>query len=107
MEKTVCTPAVKIVLTKPAIDFMEFVTLDVKVGIMDKNVNKVSIHEYSTAYCLYSENIHYRSVLSINLYQILEFPSTSSLSTVAAGFIGSSVSACVFIATAIVIFVKR
>ena len=79
MEKTVFTPAVIIVLTKPAIDFMEFVSLDVKVGIMDKNVSKVSIHEYSTAYCLYSENIHYRSLLSINLYQILEFPSTSSL----------------------------
>ena len=45
MEKTVCTPAVKIVLTKPAIDSMEFVSLDVKVGIMDKNVTKVFIHE--------------------------------------------------------------
>ena len=42
-----------------------------------------------------------------NAYQILEFPATSSLSTVAAGFIGASVSACVFIATAIVIFVIR
>ena len=45
MERTVCTPAVKIVLTKLAIDFMEFVILDVKVGIMDKNVTKVFIHE--------------------------------------------------------------
>ena len=53
MEKTVSTLAVNIVLTKPAIDFMEFVTLDVKVDIMDKSVSKVSIYEYSTEICLF------------------------------------------------------
>ena len=59
MERTVCTPAVKIVLTRPAIDFMEFVSLDVKVGIMDKNVRKVFIHEYLSGFCLLIIHIEY------------------------------------------------
>ena len=52
MEKTAGTLVMSIVLTRPAIDFMESVSLDVKVGTMDKNVSKVSIHEYSTENCL-------------------------------------------------------
>ena len=43
MEKTVSIPVVHIVLTRLAIDFMEFVILDVKLGTMDKNVSKVSL----------------------------------------------------------------
>ena len=46
MEKTVNIPAVNIVLTRLVIDLMEFVSLDVKVGFMDKNVTKVSLYEY-------------------------------------------------------------
>ena len=46
MEKTASIHVVNNVLTKPAIDFMEFVSLVVKVGTMDKSVNKVSIYEY-------------------------------------------------------------
>ena len=46
MEMTVSTPAVNIVSTRLAIDFMEFVSLVVKVGTMDKNVSKVSLYEY-------------------------------------------------------------
>ena len=52
MEKTAGTLVMSIVLTRPAIDFMEFVSLGVKVGIMDKNVSKVSIHAYATENCL-------------------------------------------------------
>ena len=46
MEKTVNIPAVNIALTRLVIDLMEFVSLDVKVGFMDKNVTKVSLYEY-------------------------------------------------------------
>ena len=46
MEKIVDTAAVHIVLTRLAIDFMEFVSLAVKVGTMDKNASKVSLCEY-------------------------------------------------------------
>ena len=52
MEKTADTLVMSIVLTRPAIDFMESVSLGVKVGIMDKNVSKVSIHAYATENCL-------------------------------------------------------
>ena len=48
MEKIVNTLVVYIVLTRPVTDFMEFVSLDVKRGIMDKNVSKVLIHDYLT-----------------------------------------------------------
>ena len=41
MEKIVDTAAVNIVLTRLAIDFKEFVSLVVKLGIMDKDVSKV------------------------------------------------------------------
>ena len=46
MEKTVSFPVVNIALIKPVIDFMEFVSLVVKVGTMDRNVRKVFIHVY-------------------------------------------------------------
>ena len=46
MEKIVNTAAVHIVLTRLAIDFMEFVSLVVKVVTMDKNVSKVFLFEY-------------------------------------------------------------
>ena len=59
MEKIVDTAAVHIVLTKLAIDFMEFVSLVVKTGTMYKNVNKVSLYE--AIYYLYIKNIFYRS----------------------------------------------
>ena len=52
MEKTVNTLVVNIVLTRLVIDLMEFVSLVVKVGTMDKNVGKVFIHEYLTESCL-------------------------------------------------------
>ena len=37
------TTVVNIVLTRLVVDFMEFVSLVVKVGTMDKNVKKVTI----------------------------------------------------------------
>ena len=43
MEKTVKFPVVSIVLTTLVMDFMEFVSLVVKVGTMDKTVKKVTI----------------------------------------------------------------
>ena len=46
MEKTVNIPAVNIVLTRPVIDFMEFVSLVVKLGTLDKSVSKVFIHVF-------------------------------------------------------------
>ena len=48
MEKTVNIPAVNIVLTRPVIDFMEFVSLVVKLGTLDKSVSKVfmDVHVY-------------------------------------------------------------
>ena len=46
MEKIVDTAAVHIVLTRPVIDFMEFVSLGVKVDTTDKNASKVSLYEY-------------------------------------------------------------
>ena len=44
MEKTVNIPAVDIVLTRLVIDLMEFVSLVVKLGTLDKSVSKVFIH---------------------------------------------------------------
>ena len=73
MEKTVCTPAVKIVLTKRAIDFMEFVSLDVKVGIMDKNVRKVFIHEYLSGICLLIIYIEYLLQIYIINFKYINF----------------------------------
>ena len=75
MEKIVDTTVVHIALTRPVTDFMEFVSLVVKTGTMDKNVNKVSLYE--AYYYLYTKNNFYRSAymlsFSIYLYLILIF----------------------------------
>ena len=116
MEKTVNIPAVNIVLTRPVIDFMEFVSLVVKLDTLDKSVSKVFIHVFGywpemcflIFFRIHTTDQHYLCQhMKLCYVLFLEYPSSSCLSTLSSGFTGASISACVLITTAVVIFMIR